>query len=189
MVPAFAAGICREAMAAASEQLRAGPLLASPSSSRLASPLFFCAPPMDSQQARPAARGASRDGGATSPAPAAPTCRWGFSAHHLLLCVLPAVVPPGWCRLNILLRCSACHIHPTFGMQVWRYFLQLAAGLQYLHHSRVLHRDVKPEASLPACGAPAGHAMHSAAQCSAGGGVAWCRVVLLRPGGPASQPA
>ncbi|KAI7839777.1 hypothetical protein COHA_006577 [Chlorella ohadii] len=29
--------------------------------------------------------------------------------------------------------------------EVWRYFLQLAAGLQYLHHNRVLHRDMKPE--------------------------------------------
>ncbi|PRW33292.1 hypothetical protein C2E21_7904 [Chlorella sorokiniana] len=29
--------------------------------------------------------------------------------------------------------------------EVWRYFLQLAAGLQYLHRNRVLHRDMKPE--------------------------------------------
>jgi len=37
------------------------------------------------------------------------------------------------------------HPHALVAPQIWAWFVQLVAGLRYLEHLRILHRDIKPQ--------------------------------------------
>ena len=70
------------------------------------------------------------------------TASWGGKAK--LLCLLCRVEPcPGSpCRTR------SSHRDHMREERVWSYFLQLALGLQHMHHHGILHRDLKPEVRL-----------------------------------------